>query len=131
MSFGEDDYEMRNRRKSWRTILLPVMGLLLAVCAAGISFALAAPVTDAVRKNISGVPAGDTLQIAIGFGIFIVLMLVFAALYGVFAPKPTKIISEKDLDKEKKLREKEKIAQRKRRRQVNLDMARERRERNE
>lgn len=131
MSFSADEYEMRQRRTNWRTVLLPVMGFLLAGAGAGIAFVGAKPVTDLVRKNVNGVPDGDGLQIAVGFGLFLILMLIFAAFYAIFAPKPTKMISEQELDKEKKLREKEKIAQRRRRRQVNINMARERRERNE
>lgn len=131
MSFEADEYEMRHRRKNWRNILMPVMGLLLACAAAGIAFVGADPVSDLVRKNIDGVPEGDGLQLAVGFGLFLILMLVFVMFYAMFAPKPKKIISEKDLDKEKKMREKEKLQQKRRRRQVNLKMAQERRDRNE
>jgi uncharacterized ion transporter superfamily protein YfcC len=130
MSFGEDEYEMKHRRKNWRNILLPVMGLLLAGAVAGISFVGAKPITVILRENVAGVPEGDGLQVAVGFGIFLTLMLIFVMFYAIFAPKPTKMISEKDLDKEKKLRQKEKLEQKRRRRQVNLKMAQERREQN-
>lgn len=130
MSFEDSEYAMRQNRTNWRTVLLPVMGFLLAGAGAGIAFVGAKPVTDLLRKTVSGVPAGDGLTVAVGFGLFMILMLVFAAFYAMFAPKPTKMISEQELDKEKKLREREKAAQKKRRRQVNLNMARERRDQN-
>jgi len=129
MGFGDSDYEMRQRRTNWRTVLLPVMGFLLAGAGAGIAFVGAEPIAELMRKNIEGVPAGEGLQVAVGFGLFMILMLIFAAFYAMFAPKPTKLISEQELDKEKKLREREKLAQKKRRRQVNLQMAKERRDR--
>ena len=131
MSFDADEYDKRHHRTNWRAILLPVMGFLLAGASGGIAFVGAKPITDLIRKNVAGVPAGDGLQVAVGFGLFLILMLIFAAFYAMFAPKPTKMISEQELDKEKKLREKEKIAQRKRRRQVNLEMAKERRNKSE
>lgn len=129
MGFGEDEYEMKHRRKNWRSILMPVMGFLLAACLAGISFVGADPLTKILRENVSGVPTGDGLQFAVGFGIFLILMMIFAMFYAIFAPKPTKMISEKDLDKEKKLIAKEKLEQKRRRRQTNINMAKERKER--
>ena len=130
MGFGESEYEIRQNKKNWRTILLPVMGFLLAGAVAGIAFVGAKPITAILRENVSGVPEGDGLQVAVGFGIFLTLMLIFVMFYAIFAPKPTKMISEKELDKEKKLRQREKLEQKRRRRQINLEMARERRKQN-
>jgi len=137
MSFEADEYDMRHSRTNWRTILLPVMGFLLAGVAAAIAFAL---VEMGLAKQmlqtlkINSIPqAGaefNQFKVAVGFGIFMVLLLIFASIYAMLAPKPTKMISEKELDQEKKLREKEKLLQRRRRRQVNLNMAKERREKN-
>jgi hypothetical protein len=137
MGFDADEYDMKHRRTNWRTILLPVMGFLLAGMAAAIAFALVE--MGAAKQllqtlNINSVPqAGadfDKFKIAVGIGIFMIVLLIFATIYGIFAPKPTKMISEKELDQEKKLREKEKLMQRRRRRQVNINMAKERREKN-
>jgi len=127
--FSDNDYEMRQRRRSWRNILMPVMGLLLLVCAALIGFALSEPATDFLRSNINNVPAGDEIQAGVGFGIFLIFLLVFAAVYAMFAPKPTKVISENELAREKKARDQERLAQKRRRREINQQMARERRER--
>ena len=126
----DDEYAMRQRRRSWRTILLPVMGFLLAGLAAIIAFVASDPVTELVQDSVRGVPEGDGLQIAIGFGIFIILMLIFAAIYAVFAPKPKIQVSERELEKERRETEREKVAQRKRRRQINREMARQNRDRN-
>ena len=127
--FSDDEYEMRQNRRSWRNILMPVMGLLLLVCAGLIGFALSEPATTFLRSNINNVPPGDELQAGVGFGIFLVLLLVFAAVYAMFAPKPTKIISENELAKEKQARDRERMAQKRRRREINQQMARERRDR--
>lgn len=130
--FSEDGYEMRrNEGINWRKVLVPVMGFLLMGSSAAIAFALSGPVTAFLRTRVPNIPEGGEIQAAIGFGVFLVLILVFFAFFALFAPKPTKMISENELSKEKKAREKEKIAQRKRRREINMNMARERRKREE
>lgn len=128
--FGQDDYEMRrNDGINWRNVLLPVMGFLLLGSGAAIAFALSAPATEFLQSRVDLPQDTDGLQIVIGVGIFLIVLLVFATFYALFAPKPDKIISENELAKEKKAREREVIAQRKRRREINMNMARERRER--
>ncbi len=129
MGFGDDDYRMRQGGTNWQKVLMPVMGLLLFGCAAAIGFALSEPATDFVRSNVGNIPPGPEIQAAVGFGIFLILLLIFGAVYALFAPKPDKIISESELAKEKKARERERLAQRRRRREINQQMARERRER--
>jgi len=130
MGFGDNEYEMRRKGgTNWRNVLMPIMGLLLLGCAAAIGFALSEPATDFLRSRMGNVPDGVEVQAAVGFGIFIILMLVFAAFYALFAPRPTKIVSENELAKEKKARERERLEQRRRRRQINQQMAKERRER--
>lgn len=128
----EDEYTgLRQNTRSWRTILLPVMGFLLAGTSAVIALVAATPATDLLRKSFPDVPKEDGVTLAVGFGIFLVLMLFFSMFYAILAPKPKKMdsVSERELDKEKKRREREKIEQRKRRRAVNREMARQNRER--
>jgi len=127
----EDEYSgLKQDTRSWTTVLLPVMGFLLAGTAAIIAFIAAEPATDLLRKNLSGIPDEQGVQIAVGFGIFLVLMLVFAMLYAILAPKPPKMsnVTERELDKEKKARQREKLEQKRRRRAINSEMARRNRE---
>lgn len=124
----DDEYSTKYNRRSWRTILLPLMGFILAACAAGIAFVGAAPVTQLVRSRINGLPPGQELQIAVGFMIFLIMIGIFAMFYAMFAPKPPKMISEQSLDKEKKARDRERRANKKRAHQIRAEMARQNRE---
>lgn len=128
----EDEYSgLKHNTRSWNTILLPVMGFLLAGASAIIAFVAADPATELLRDSLSGIPDDDGVKYAVGFGIFLILMLFFSMFYAILAPKPKKMdrVSERELDKEKKAREREKKEQRKRRRAINREMARENRER--
>lgn len=129
-----DEYSgIKHSNRSWNTILLPVMGFLLIGASAAIAFVAAEPATELLRDNLRGVPPEDGIQIAVGFGIFLTLLMIFSLFYAIGAPKPKKMdqVSEKELEKEKKARQREKLEQRKRRRAVNLAMAKENRERNQ
>ena len=128
MSF-DDEYSMKYNRRSWRTILLPLMGFIIAACSAGIAYALSFVATPFVRQRIQGLPDDDGIQIVIGLSIFLVLIALFAIMYAIFAPKPTKMISESQLDKEKKERERELRERKKRNRKVRIQMMRENQER--
>ena len=129
----EDEYSrMRENPRSWTTILLPVMGFLLAGASAVIALVGAKPATELLRKSFPAIPNEDGIQIAVGFGIFLVLMLIFWMFYAILAPKPKKMdqVSERELDKEKKARAREKMEQKKRRRAINREMAQQNRDRN-
>ncbi len=129
--FGDEyQYGGKYNPRSWRKILLPVMGFILIACAGAISFALSLPATQFVRSKIQGLPEDEIgIQVVVGFSIFLVIVTVFAVLYAMLAPKPPKMVSESALDKEKKEREKERRAQKKRNRQVRIDMMKENQER--
>ena len=128
----EDEYSMRVRKRSWRTILLPVMGFIIAGLSALIAFILSGPIGTRVRDSVSGVTDDNFILVqgAVGFGIFLILLLIFAGIFSIMMPKPTKLVSEKQLERERQAREQEKVEHRRRRRQINREMARQNRERN-
>lgn len=125
--FGEEyQYGGKYNPRSWRKILLPVMGFIILACSGAISYALSFPATQFVRQRVEGLPEDEIgIQVVVGFSIFLVLIGVFAIFYAMLAPKPSKMISENQLEKEKKAREREYRERKKRNRQTRLDMMKE------
>lgn len=136
MGLGDEYSDRRRRRKSPIQALLPVIGLLLAGAAAAIAFVLAQPAYDLIvsigASLNTDIPTGeDGLLIASGAAVFLILIMLFASLFAVFAPKPPKNVSEQALGKEKKEREQEKLAAERRKKQMRAKMRQRNRNRDE
>lgn len=125
MSF-EDEYVRKKKKKDPITAFLPAIGLLLIVAIGAVSYILSEPAHKFLSENMSGVPADKEVGYVVGFVIFIVLMLFIAMIYAAFAPKPPKLVSEKQLQKEKDDREREMRERKKRQRAISRKMAEER-----
>lgn len=121
MSFNYQDYKdyddgSKPPKTNWTKALLPVFGFILVGAAAAIAWVLSEPLYQLIRANVAGIPDVPELQIVAGVVVFLVLVLFYGLLYSVFAPRPPKMISESELDREKqqKLKEAERAKRRKR-----------------
>lgn len=126
MSFAEDPYRGRRRKKSPLSAYLPVLGLFLAVALGAVAYVLSAPVHELLIDNIADFPTETEIQYVVALILFGVLVLFAGLIYAAFAPKPPKTVSEADLKKERIEIDKEKRARKKRKREANRKMAKER-----
>lgn len=125
MSF-EDEYAVIRRKKSVLHGLLPVLGLFLAVALAAIAWVASEPLHELVVRNISGFPFTQEGQLVVAGVTWLLLLMVSGMLYALLIPKPDKIISERELNRERKQKEAEIAAKKKRRRQIARKVAEER-----
>jgi len=133
MSF-EDEYAGRKKKKDPLRAFLPVIGLILIVCFAAISWVVHEPLRDALVENISDLPQENEegfteVGYVAGGSVFVILLMFTSLLYAAFAPKPEKIVSERELLQEKKAREAEAKARKKRKREMQQQMAKDRKNR--
>lgn len=126
MSFAEDEYRGRRKKKNPLAPFLPLLGLVLAVALAAVAFILSAPVHDLLKENIADFPVETEVQYVIAVVLFIVLVLFAGMLYAAFAPKPPKLVSESELKRERIEIDREKRAKKKRRRELARKASRER-----
>jgi hypothetical protein len=116
--------------RNWQRILLPIVGLLMIVASGVVAFILSSPVGQWLRRNIGSIGSTDarSVQLAAGVGIFIIILLVYAAIYAAIVPKPPKGVSESELDKEKRERFEEEQRAKRRKREMKNKMKASRRE---
>lgn len=130
MSF-EDEYAVKPKKKNPLNPFLPLIGLLLIAAAGGIGFVLSKPLTEVLQTNVLPNNAQDiadnfeTVQAIVGVITAIVILLFVAAIYALFAPKPTKLTTEKELQREKEEKLAEELARKKRKQEINRKMAQE------
>lgn len=115
--------ENRRRRGLW-----PVMGLLLALALAAISYLIAPNVISLTRQllpqfSTTGMPQ---LQVRLIFALltFVVLLLFVALLVSLFMPKRKMLVKESDMKKERDEMIQRKKMERVRQRKINLETAR-------
>ena len=128
----EDEYVAKSRRKKNKLRpYYPVIGFFLGLILLGVAFVLADPVNDMLRDSLLKDRYPYDIQTEMRYivtgGLFIIFVLVAAMIYAVFAPKPTKLVTEKQLEKEKEIKRKEALAAKRRKRQIQRQMADERR----
>lgn len=111
------DYSEGIKKKqgtNWTKALLPIIGILVILIAAGVAYVASAPVFELLLANFPEFPNDEGLQIVVGVGIFLVIMTIFAIVYSLIAPKPTYTVTEAELSKERKEKMEEEIAARNR-----------------
>ena len=126
MSF-EDEYARQEKKKNPLTAFLPLLGLMLAAAFGLIAYIVSEPVQDMLVQNISGFPREQEAQYVVAAVIFISLVLIGGVIYSIFAPKPPKLVTERELKKERDRREQEEKDKKRRRRKVQEQMAEDRR----
>lgn len=117
------------KKASWTRALLPILGILIMVVAGAIAYFASEPAYDWLRTTFPEIPNDPALQIVVGVGIFIIIVLIVALIYSIaFAKKPEYMVTEQQLSKERKQKEEEEAAAR-RRQKVMRDRMRESRRR--
>jgi hypothetical protein len=117
---GLQDYkvpEKKNRRGMW-----PVYGLLMALAIGAISYVLAPELLKFVRQRAPQFSVGtlpeSQVELIFAAAIFLVLIAVVTFLLAIFVPKKKSDIKDTHLVKEKKAMEAERLARKKRQREV-------------
>lgn len=111
---------------NWGRVLTPVIGLVILVVCIGVGYVLSGPAFSLLKERVPSLPSSSEMQMLVGGGISVVLLLVFGMLYAMVAPKPEKTVSEAQLDKEKK----ERLAEQMRAKKLKRDMKNKMRQRN-
>lgn len=122
MSF-ENEYARSKKKKDPIRAFLPVIGLVLIVCFAAISWVVHEPIRDALAENVTDLPQPgqdgfEEIGYVAGGAVFVVLLMITSLMYSAFAPKPEKIVSERELLREKKERAAEKKARERRKKEI-------------
>jgi len=130
MSF-EDVYASKPKKKNALNAFLPLIGLFLIAAGAAVGYVLSKPATEWLQNTVLPNNYDDiannfeTVQLIVGIVIAVILLLFTAMIYAAFAPKPTKLVSERELKKEKEDKLAEELARKKRKQEVNRKMAEE------
>jgi predicted PurR-regulated permease PerM len=127
MSF-EDEYVRRLEKKNPLNPFLPVLGLFLAAALGAVAYIVSEPLQDLLSRNIANFPAGTEIRYVIAGVLFIILLLFAGMIYALLAPKPTKLISEQQLKKERVQREQDRLAKKRRKQRANIQRAKEARD---
>lgn len=105
--------------------LYPVIGLIVAALAAGVAYFAAEPawnlVLDLILNGQSNVNE-NTMILATGLAIFLMMVMVFAATFALITPSAPKLVNEDQLKKEKDDREREKRRARQRQKAMRAKM---------
>ncbi|MBC7869404.1 MAG: hypothetical protein H7Y09_01085 [Chitinophagaceae bacterium] len=124
----EDEYAAKKRRstKNPVTAFLPAIGLILAVVLAAVAYVISGPAHDFLAKQDIGIPSNDEVQYVIAGVLWLLLVLLTAMIYAMFAPKPEKLATEAQMKKEKVANQKETLARKKRQHEINRQVAKDR-----
>lgn len=109
------------KKKPWWQPFLPVLGLVMLIVFGGIAYLLSAPLFEFIDSRVA-VRLAPQVQFLVAGAIFIVFVLLTAMIYSAFQPKMPKGVSEQDLDKEKKERQKEEAAANRRKKEMQAKM---------
>jgi type VI protein secretion system component VasK len=126
----DEDYRIRKAKGVSIRAFLPFLGLVLMIVFGVIAWVLAPIVTDILYNN--GVLQSlspellERFDLISGGMIFMVMVLITALLYAVAAPKPKKMVTERQLDKERKARIAAEVEAKQRKKKVQAQLAQER-----
>ena len=108
----------RGSKPSKRSPFLPVIGLILLIVAGAIAWFLSDPAYGFLRDNVQGIPAQAVMRYIIAVAIFLVEILLVAAVYALFQPRTPRMVTEQELDREKQERLREREASDRRKKQM-------------
>jgi predicted histidine transporter YuiF (NhaC family) len=123
---SEEEY--RRKRKTSTKAFLPAVGLILLIAFGAISYAIAPILERQFRGKIGAIPDGDMGELFYGAMLFLILIMITGLVLAFFSPKSKKNVSERELDKERKMKHAETVAKKKRYEQAKVKMAQERRQ---
>ena len=126
----EDEYFGRKagtkaRGTSMRAFL-PLIGFIVIGILGVFAYILSDPLNVMLSERLANYPYDqmDMMQLFVGVVIFFVGLLFLGMLYAMFAPKPPKTVNERELEKEKLAKQRELLAKKRRKREIQKKMAR-------
>lgn len=111
------------KKKPWWQPFLPVIGLLLLLGFAALAYLVSAPIMALIVERVPNrtLPK-EQLQLIVAIAVFVVEVLLLAAVYSVFQPKTPRGTTERELDREKKENIKEQQAANRRKKEMQAKM---------
>lgn len=105
---SDGNSRIKQKEKASIRAFLPAIGLIVAGLCAVVAIFLSSPVHNFLIAQFgSQIPNAPEVQYVIAFGLFLVFITIFGLIYAFAAPKPEKMVSERELDREKREREAE------------------------
>jgi predicted histidine transporter YuiF (NhaC family) len=123
----EEDYRLKQQRRTTIRAFLPLFGLILIVAFGAIAYIFGPTLTDILRGFIP-IASNDlnTFDWISRVIIFLSLVMIATLIYSMAVPKKKDIVTERALEKERKARIEAEKMEKIRRRQVKAKMAKER-----
>jgi predicted histidine transporter YuiF (NhaC family) len=124
----EEDYRLKQGRRTTIRAFLPLFGLILIIAFGAIAFIFGASLTDLLVSMIPSIASVEltTLDWISRAIIFLALVMVATLIYSIAIPKKKDIVTERALEKERKDRMEAQKQEKLRQRQVKAKMAKER-----
>lgn len=100
---------------SWGKALMPILGIIIMIAAGAVAYVASEPAYEWLRTTFPEIPNDPALQLVVGVGIFLLIVMIVALIYSVaFAKKPEYMVTEQELGKERKQKQEEEEAARRR-----------------
>jgi hypothetical protein len=125
MMTDEDYRGVKQKKGISPRAFLPAIGLILIIAFGAIAYVASTPLQKSFGSDL-GMPDRDTGKLFFGVATFLVLVLSTGLLFTILGPKKGKQVSERDMDKERKMKQAEELMRKKRKEQAKVKMAQER-----
>ena len=129
---GTDKKDTTPQEEKKNTMLMPVVGLMLMIALGLIAFGVREPAQDFMADNVENFPRstqaedGEMAGYLVAGVIFVLELMVSVIVYAaLFAAKPDRRVTEKDLKEEKRFKEKELLERKKLKRHMREEAAKE------
>lgn len=122
MSMEEYSNKYKPKKKNYLKPFMPIIGIIILAIAAGMGYITSEPLLRLLQDNVPGVPFSQEMQLVVAGTVFLVIILAFGLIYSAFQPGMPKGVSESDLDREKRDREKEILAAKRRKKEMQAKM---------
>lgn len=131
MSF-EDEYSAKKaaRRGGRFGFLRYAFGLIILLVGGVVAYFASLPAKNFIVQRIPSIPNTPEIQLAVGVGIFLLVVMLLALVYSAFQPRMPKGVSEYDLDKEKQAKLREEMAAKRRKKEMQAKMRQRNQEQN-
>ncbi len=100
-------------------VFWPVLGFLLALSSAALSFVFTDPVIAALRKSLRNFPNDAKVRIIVGVILFALIAMVFSLIVAIAVPRKKSGVTEIQMTKDRKAMVNAKAARKIRQREVN------------
>ena len=120
----EDEYSAKKAAKpksKWQPFLY-ALGFIIILVVGALSYFLSEPAFRELRLRISGFPNQPEVRFVVAGAIFLITIMVLSVIYSAFQPRMPKGVTEHDLDREKRERQKEMDAAKRRKKEMQAKM---------